>query len=122
MMKNSRKLFLTVVSLLCVAGVAVAITAGMIFITSNVTHVEIQYTVTLSSSVVDSEITLNAEVKNNGNPVGAGINVDFYYSVDGGTNWVYINYQPTDTAGVAQTIYTATANGGYDFRAIATVP
>ena len=120
--KNSKKTLLRIAILLSLAGVFLTVTYGIIFITSNSVHVDIQYSVTLSNSVIDSEITLNAAVSNNGSPVGAGYNVDFSYSVDGGTNWIWFDYQPTDTAGVAQTIYTATTNGGYDFQAIVTVP
>ena len=108
--------------MLSLAGVFLSVTYGALFITSNSVHVDIQYSVTLSNSVVDSEITLNAEVSNNGNPVEAGYNVDFYYSVDGGTTWVYIDSQLTDRFGVAQAIFEATTNGGYDFQAIVTVP
>jgi hypothetical protein len=120
--KNSKKTILRVAILLCVAGILLTITFGAIFIVSNSVHVDVQYSVNLSHTVKDSVVTLNAAVSNNGNPVGNGYIVDFYYSVDGGANWVHFDSRLTDVTGVVQTIYTATTNGGYDFRAIASIP
>jgi len=93
----------------------------MFWVTSNVAHVDVSYAVVLSSSVSNSDITLNAVVTNNGGPVGAGINVDFYYSLNGNVP-TYFTTQPTDAGGVAQAIYVVTTNGGYDFRAIVNIP
>lgn len=121
-MKNSKKTMLRVAILLCLAGIILTIAYGMIFITSNSVHVDVQYSVNLSHSVEDSVVTLKATVSNNDNPVGAGYTVDFYCSVDGGANWIHFDSQLTEASGVAQSTYTATTNGGYDFRAIATVP
>ena len=120
MLIRSGKSLLIVVLLLCIAGASSAV-YGMFWVTSNVVHVDVQYTVVLSSSVSNSDITLNAAVTNNGSPVGAGINVDFYYSLNGDP-WTHFATQPTDAGGVAQAIYAVTGNGGYDFNAIATVP
>lgn len=106
--------------LLCLAGGGLAAYC-YIYATSNVVHVDMQYAVVLSNSVADSTVTLNAAVTNSGNPVRAGINVDFYYALNGG-DYTYFTSQLTDAGGVAQAIYTGTVNGGYDFRAIVTVP
>ena len=121
-MKNSNKKLLRVAILLCAAVAIITVTCGLIFVNSNSVHVDIQYSNTLSYSVADSEVTLTATVANNGNPVGAGYNVDFYVSADGGVGWANFASQSTDSAGVAQAVYTATTNGGYDFYATATVP
>jgi hypothetical protein len=93
----------------------------MLFIASNSVHVDVQYEVDLTHSVVDSEVTLNAAVSNNGNPVGAGYAVDFYYSVDG-SEWTYFDTQITGDLGLVQSTYVLTTNGGYDFQAIVTIP
>ena len=121
-MKNFKKAILRITLLCCLAGALLAATYGMIFITSNSVHVDVQYSTDLSHSVVDSEVILDAIVSNNGNPVGAGYNVDFYYSVDSGVNWIYFDSQITDDSGVVQSIYVLTYNGGYDFKAIVTIP
>jgi len=120
MAKNSMKPILCVALLLCIAGAILNVTYGLIFISSDVSHEDIQYEVTLLTSVVNSEITVKATVTNNDSPV-AGINVDFYCSYNGG-DWAIIESQLTDANGDAQATYTATANGGFDFKAIATVP
>ena len=120
-MKTSRKPLLVVVLLLCIAGVSL-VAYGSIFAGSNVAHVDVQYNVDLSIlSVVDSQITLNVAVTNNGVPVRAGIVVDFYYSLDGGPSTNFAS-STTDAAGVAHATYQATGNGGYDFQAIVTIP
>lgn len=81
-----------------------------------------QYTVDLTIlSVIDSNVTLNAAVTNNGAPVRAGMMVDFYCSAGGGP-WSWIASSLTDAGGIARATYTATYNGGYDFRAAVTVP
>lgn len=121
-MINSNKKLLRVAILLCAVGALIAATCGLIFINSNSVHVDIQYSNTLSYSIADSAVTLTAEVSNNGNPVGAGYNVDFYVSADGGTNWQNFASPSTDSSGIAQAVYTATTNGGYDFYATATIP
>jgi hypothetical protein len=121
MLKTSRKPLLVVALLLCIAGVSLA-AYGMFWVTSsNTVHVDVQYTVDLSSSVSGSNVTLDALVRRNGAPI-AGIGVDFYYSVNSGVNWTYFATQTTAASGIAQAIYTITANGGYDFEAIATIP
>jgi hypothetical protein len=116
----SRKPLLLFVFLLCLTGGSLA-AYGLIFAESAVVHVDMQYSVVLSNSVADSAVTLNAAVTNNGNPVRAGINVDFYYSLNGGA-WTYIDSQLTDAVGVAHATYLVMVNGGYDFKAIVTVP
>lgn len=121
MLKTSRRPLLVVVLLLCIAAASLA-AYSYIWVASNRVHVDIQYAVNLSTSVSDSSITLNAAVTNNGVPVRAGIVVDFYYSVNGGVDWVYFATQLTNAGGAAQAIYTATVNGGYDFKAVVTVP
>jgi hypothetical protein len=121
MLKTSRKSLLIVVLLLCIAGGS--LTAYSVFwVSSNVVHADVQYTVVLSSSsLVDSTITLSAAVTNNGAAVRAGIGVDFYYAVDGG-DWTYFTTQYTNAGGIAQAVYTVMANGGYDFQAIVSIP
>lgn len=106
--------------LLCIAGSSIAY--SMFWVTSNTVHVDSQYNVVLSSSVSFSTVTLNAAVTNNGAPVGSGITVDFYYSTNGGVDWTYFNTGFTDAGGVAHAVYTVIANGGYDFRAVVTIP
>ncbi len=121
-MKNSKKTLLRVALLVCLSAVLLTITYGAIFITSNQVRVDVQYVVDLSFTVEDSEITLTADVTNNGNPVEPGYVIDFYVSADDGASWVHFDSQVTDGRGVAQSTYIATTNGGYDFRAIVTVP
>jgi hypothetical protein len=121
-MNNSNKKLLRVAILLCAAAAITAVTCGMIFVSSNWVHVDIQYSNVLSMSVTDSAVTLTATVTNNGNAVGAGYNVDFYISTDGGTTWGYFATELTDSSGIAQVVYTAISNGGYDFSATVTVP
>lgn len=89
---------------------------GMFWVTSNVVHVDMQYTVALSYSVSKSHVSLTATVTNNGRPVGAGINVEFYYSLNG-SDWTYFTTKTTDQRGVARAIYKITVNGEYDFKA-----
>lgn len=120
MLRISRKPLLVVATLIFIAGIGIA--AAYIFATSNVVHVDMQYAVALGPSVTDTNITLTATVTNGAAPVRAGIIVDFYYSIDGGTTWTYFATQPTDASGVSSVTYSATANGGYDFRAVATIP
>jgi hypothetical protein len=118
---NSKKKLLRVAILLCAAAAVTAVTCGMIFVQSNTEHVDMGYLTDLSTTVTDSAVTLTATVTNNGNPVRAGLNVDFYCSADGGTSSMFAS-QLTDSSGIAQVVYTATINGGYDFYAIVTVP
>jgi len=119
LLMNSRKSLLFIAVLLCLAGSS--LTAYALYAQSNIVHVDMQYAAVLTSSVADSTITLNAAVTYNGAPVRAGINVDFYYSLDGGV-YAYFATGSTDAAGVAQAIYTVTQNGGYDFQATIIVP
>lgn len=121
MMKMNKKSLLVIGLMLCIAGGSMAAYAAFL-VPSNVVHVDMDYVTTLSTySVVNSVVTLNAAVTDNGATVGAGINVDFYYSFNGGS-WTYFTTQPTDTGGIAQAAFTATVIGGYDFKAIANIP
>jgi len=116
-----RKALLVAVLLLCVGAVSL-VAYGYYFVTSEPVHVDMQYAVALEIvSVVDSNITLRAIVTNNGLPVRPGLVVDFYYAVDG-SDWIYFATGLTDEGYVAQAICTATHNGGYDFKAIVTIP
>lgn len=121
-MNNSKKILLRIAFLVCLSAGLLTATYGAIFITSNQVRVDVQYFVDLSITVEDSEITLAATVTNNGNPVGSGYVVDFYVSADDGAIWVHFDSQITNGQGIAQTTYITTSNGGYDFKAIATVP
>jgi hypothetical protein len=123
MLKTRRTPLLVVALLLCIVGGSLTAYAAF-WVTSDPVHVSVNYAVVLSSSVVDSSVTLNAAVTNNNNPVEAGIGVDFYYSLNGGPWTYFATYQTGNNgvAGVAQAIYTATANGGYDFEAIVSIP
>jgi len=121
LMKTSKKPLLIFVAILCIVGSSLTAYA-VIWPESNVVHVDMQYTVALTSTVNDSAITLNAAVIYNGIPARAGVVVDFYYSTDGGAIWNYVGSGSTDTGGVAQATYTVTGNGAYDFKAIATIP
>jgi len=118
---NSKKTLLCIALFSCLAVALSAVTYGMLFVASNSVHVDVQYEVGLTHSIMDSEVTLNAAVSNNGNPVGAGYTVDFYYSVDG-SEWTYFDTQITDDLGLVQSIFVITTNGSYDFRAIITIP
>lgn len=120
MLKTSRRPLLVAVLLLCIAASGL-VAYSYLFVASNLAHVDMQYAATLTTSVTDSTVTLNAAVKNNGSPVRAGMTVDFYCSVDGGPS-TYFATSLTDTGGVAQTTYAATYNRGYDFQAIVTIP
>lgn len=115
---------LLIVGLLLSIAVVSLVAYGYIFAISDPVHVDVQYAVKLETvSVVNSVITLKATVTNTGpGLVGVGLNVDFYVSIDGKITWNYFATQPTGGAGVATKTYTATANGGYDFKAIVTVP
>jgi hypothetical protein len=119
MLKTSRKSLLTVALLLWIAVGGLAV-YGMFLVPSNVVHLDIQYTVFLSVSASNSKVSLTARVRFNGNPVGAGINVDFYYSLNGG-DWTYFTTQSTNRGGVARATYTVTAIGAYDFKAIVSI-
>ena len=117
---NSKKKLLYIVLFSCLA-ILSPVAYGMLFVESNSVHVDVQYEVDLTYSVVDSEVTLNAAVSNNGSPVGAGYAVDFYYSVDG-SEWTYFDTQITGDLGLVQSTYILATNGGYDFQAIVTIP
>ncbi len=93
---------------------------GMFWIVSNIVHVDIGYVVSLSHSASRNVISLNAMVRYNGKPAGAGISVNFYYSLDSG-NWIYFTTQPTNRAGIARAKFTVTLPGEYDFRATVSV-
>jgi hypothetical protein len=118
-LKTSRKSLLIIVSLLCIAGGSLA-AYGTFWVTSNMGYVDMRYTVALSSSVSKNHVTLTAEVTRNGSPVGPGIDVDFYYSLNGG-EWTYFTTNPTNNRGVARVMYRITANGEYDFNAIVNI-
>ncbi len=106
---------MAVVLLLCIVGSSLA-ADGMLWVTSNIVHVDLQYTVVLSSSVLGNVVSLSAVVRYNGRPVGAGIDVEFYYSFNGG-EWTYFTTQPTNRGGVAHAKFTMTVNGEYSFMA-----
>jgi hypothetical protein len=114
-LKTSRKSLLVIVSLLCIAGSSLA-GYGTFWVTSNIVHVDVQYAVALSYSVRRNRVSLTAAVTNNGSPVGAGINVEFYYSLNSG-EWTYFTTQPTNHRGVARATYRITVDGEYDFKA-----
>ena len=118
---KSKKALLCIALFSCLAVSLSVVTYGMLFIASNSVHVDVQYGVNLTHSVVNSEVTLNTAVFNNGNPVGAGHIVDFYYSVDE-SEWTYFDTQITGDLGLAQSTYVIKTNGGYDFQAIVTIP
>ncbi len=117
-LKVSIKSLLVIVLLLCVVGDCL-IACGMLFVTSNVVHVGVQYTVALSHSVTNSQVALTAVVRNDGKAV-AGVNVAFYYSLNNG-DWSYITSQSTNRGGVAHAKFIISANGAYDFKAIVSV-
>jgi len=90
--------------------------SGLILVASNIVHVNAEYTVLLSVSGGNTRKLLTARVRFNGNPVGAGINVDFYYSLNGG-EWTYFATETTNSGGMARVTYTATIEGVYNFTA-----
>lgn len=102
--------------MLSISGSSLAVT-GLILVSSNIVHVDVQYTVNLSASVSNSVVRLTAGVRYNGGPAGAGINVDFYYSFNGG-DWTHFATETTNRGGIARATYTITANGAYDFNAM----
>jgi hypothetical protein len=118
---NSKKTLLRIVLLSLLAAALLAVTYATIFIASDSVHVDVEYQVDLTYTVQDTLVTLDATVSNNGNPVGANYVVDFYYSVYG-SNWAQFDTQTTDASGHVQSTYSITANGSYDFQAIATIP
>lgn len=120
MSTNSKKTLLRIVLLSSLATTLLAVTYATIFIASDPVHVDAAYQVDLTHSVADSNVTLDVAVSNNGNPVGAGYVVDFYYSVYG-SEWTHFDTQTTDASGLAQSTYAITANGSYDFRAVVTI-
>jgi hypothetical protein len=88
---------------------------GMFFVTSNIVHVDMQYTVDLTISG-QNNVRLTASVTQNGNPV-RGIDVAFYYSFNGG-DWIYFATSTTNGGGFARASYRITGNGVYDFKAM----
>jgi hypothetical protein len=95
---------------------------GTLFPTSNLVNVSAGYNVVLSETVTDSQVALKAVVTNNGEPVRAGLNVDFYVSTDGTVTWYNFASVITDSDGIAQTTYVIVYNGSYDFKAVVTIP
>lgn len=118
---NSKKTLLRIVLLSSLAAALLTVTYGALFIASNTVDVDVEYQVDLTATVVDTQVTLEGVVSNMGSPVGAGYAVDFYYSVYG-SDWAYFDSQTTDANGYVTTTYSITANGYYDFQAIATIP
>jgi hypothetical protein len=118
---GSKKTLLRIVLLSSLAIALSAVTYATIFIASNSVHVDVEYQVDLTITVQDTLVTLDATVSNNGNPVGPNYVVDFYYSVYG-SDWTQFDTQLTDDSGQVQSTYSITANGSYDFQAIATIP
>lgn len=121
MSTDSKKILLYIVLLSSLAAALLGVTYATMFIASDPVHVDVEYQVDLTHTVQDTLVTLDATVSNNGNPVGANYAVDFYYSVYG-SEWTYFDTQYTDASGHVQSTYSITANGSYDFRAIATIP
>jgi hypothetical protein len=115
LLKHSKKPFAAFTLFIALAGASL-VTSGLIVISSNIVHVDVEYTVLLSASASNTNILLTARVRFNGSPVGAGINVDFYYSLNGG-DWIYFASETTNHGGVARVRYTATIEGAYNFTA-----
>jgi len=109
------KTLLAIVLLLCVVGSDLVV-YGMFQVTSNIVHVDMQFTITLFSSVRNGEVSLTARVRINGNSVGDGIDIAFFYSLNGG-EWNHFATQKTNRGGIARATYTITAIGSYDFKA-----
>ena len=116
---TASRAFFVLLSVLVVISCGAA--SGMYWVTSNVVHVEVQYTVVLAVSVRRTLVSLTAEVSLNGAPAGAGVSVDFYYSLNGGA-WTYFATQETNPRGTARARYTITASGAYDFQAVVRLP
>ncbi|WP_455278316.1 hypothetical protein [[Eubacterium] cellulosolvens] len=121
MSTNSKKTLLRIVLLSSLAAALLTVTYATIFIASNSVNVGVEYRIELTHTVEDTLVTLDATVYNNGGTVGANYVVDFYYSVYG-SDWTYFDTQITDDSGYVQSTYSITANGSYDFQAIATIP
>ena len=115
MQKTPVKTLLAFALLLCIVGNDLA-AYGMFQVTSNVVHIDMQFTITLSSSVRNDEVSLMARVRINGNSVGDGIDIVFFYSFNGG-EWTHFATQKTNRGGIARATYTITAIGSYDFKA-----
>jgi len=88
---------------------------------SNTVHVDVDYQVALSYTVTGATVNLDAVVSNGASPDVGGIVVEFYYSYYGSTLTLF-DTQTTDASGLAQSTYSITANGSYDFQAIAIIP
>ncbi len=116
MLKKFEKPLVFVVLFLCLVGGGLTV-SGMFWITSNIVHIDIQYTVDLSVSGGGRNVVLNARVSLNGAPVGAGINVDFYYSFNSG-DWIYFGSDVTNGGGNARATFRIMANGAYSFKAV----
>ncbi len=115
MLKKFEDLLVLIILFLCLVGGGLT-ASGMFWVTSNIVHVDIQYTVALSVSGGGRNVILNAKVSLNGAPAGAGINVDFYYSFNGG-DWVYFASDVTNGGGIARATFRIMANGAYSFKA-----
>jgi hypothetical protein len=118
-LKMHRKLLLVIVFLLLAGGSLAAY--GMFSVTSNTVHVDMGYAVALSFSVSKNHVSLTAAVTSNGSPGRAGIDVDFYYSLNSG-EWTYFATELTNHRGVARVRYTITVSGEYDFKAMVSTP
>jgi hypothetical protein len=111
---------------LALAIIAVGATAAYaaFTVTSNVVHMNMAYSVTLTATPSNSNVALLANVTNGGTLVN-GIPVDFYVSISNGP-WTFVATVSTGSGafatGYAGTTYVATSNVGYDFEAIANVP
>jgi len=116
MLKTTKKTLVALVLLLCISESGLA-AYGMFWVTSNIVHVDMQYSVELSISGSNRVVSLTARVRHDGNPVGAGIKVDFCYSFNGG-DWTYFATEATNRGGVARATYGVSADGAYDFKAI----
>ena len=114
LLKHSNKQLLVLALFLYLAG-AILAASGLILATSNIVHVNAEFTVSLSVSGSIPRILLTARIRFNGNPVG-GIDVDFYYSLNG-SDWIYFATEATNRGGVARVTYTATIDGDYNFTA-----
>jgi len=118
-LKYFKKPLLAVVLFLCLTG-AILTAAGVILVASNIVNVNVQYTVSLSVSATNNFVSLTARVRLNGDPAGSGINVDFYYSLNGG-DWTYFATETTNSGGIARVRYAVTSNGVYESSAVARI-
>jgi hypothetical protein len=129
--KTLKKLAIVSIAVVIILACA-ALGYAQFWLTSNVEHVKIDYTITLSKTISQDKVMLTAHVSHDGAPL-ATKGIAFYYtksyatsiqtvSGSASTNWTWFDTQPTDVLGNAHANYTITDVGDYYFLTQTTVP